>query len=73
MKVSQLLHAMDRDDFIIIDDYDAPIDKMNLYQGAVRGIHRDNPINKKHIDSICASDDKILVLVSEPKRKGGAG
>lgn len=69
MRVSQLIHAMDRDDSIIIDDFDAPIDKMNLYSGTVRGIYKDNPINKMHIKSICADDDVILVLVrTEGKR-----
>lgn len=69
MKVSQLIHAMDRDDSIVIDDFDAPIDKMNLYSGTVRGIYKDNPINKMHIESICAVDDVILVLVrTEGKR-----
>ena len=69
MKVSQLIHAMDRDDSIVIDDFDAPIDKMNLYSGTVRGIYKDNPINKMHIKSICADDDVILVLVrTEGKR-----
>lgn len=71
MKVSQLLHAMDKDDLIVIDDYDKPIDKMTLYKGNVRGIKRDNPINKMHILSICADDDTILVLVVKPKLKGG--
>ena len=69
MKVSQLIHAMDRDDLIVIDDFDAPIDKMNLYIGKVMGIYKDNPINKMHIKSICADNDMILVLVrTEGKR-----
>ena len=71
MKVSQLIHAMDRDDSIVIDDFDAPIDKMTLYSGTVRGIYKDNPINKMHIKSICADDVVILVLVrTEGKRNG---
>lgn len=40
MKVSQLLHAMDKDDFIMIDDFDAHIDNMTIYIGTVRGITR---------------------------------
>lgn len=67
MKVSQLIHAMDRDDLIVIDDFDAPIDKMNLYSGTVRKIYKDNPINKMHIMSICADNDVILVLVRKEK------
>ena len=71
MKVSQLIHAMDRDDVIVIDDYDKPIDKMTLYDGKVRGIRKDNPINKMHIESICAKDDTIMVLAREQRKKGG--
>lgn len=70
MKLSQLLHAMDKDDMIVIDDYNAPIDNMTIYQGTVRGIKRDNPINQMHVSSICAKDDTILVLV-EKASKGG--
>ena len=71
MKVSQLLHAMDKDDLIVIDDFDAPIDNMTIYLGTVRGITRDNPINKMHIESICADNDTILVLATNPRSKGG--
>ena len=70
MRVSQLLHTMDKDDLIIIDDYNAPIDKMTLYKGTVRGIVRDNPINKMHVESICAANDTILVLATHPAEKG---
>lgn len=70
MKVSQLLHVMDKDDVIVIDDYDAPIDNMTIYIGSVREITRDNPINKMHIQSICANKDTILVLATKPKQKG---
>jgi arginine repressor len=65
MKVSQLLHVMDKDDEIVIDDYDAPIVKMRLYKGKVKGIKRDDQINKMHVASICADDDTILVLATE--------
>lgn len=70
MRVSQLLHNMDKNDLIVIDDYDKPIDKMTLYKGNVRGIKRDNPINKMHIESICADNDTILVLATHPTEKG---
>lgn len=73
MRVSQLIHAMDKDDLIIICDYNAPIDKMTLYKGTVRGIKRDNPINRMHIECVCADNDKISLLVVEPKEKGGEG
>lgn len=63
MRVSQLLRVMDKDDEIVIDDVDLPIDKNTIYQGPVRGIKKDNPINKIHIGAICAANDTIFVLV----------
>lgn len=69
MKASQLLHAMDKDDMIVIDDYNAPIDNMTIYEGTVRGIKRDNPINQMHVSSICAKDDTILVLVEKARER----
>ena len=63
MRVSQLLRVMDKDDEIVIDDVDLPIDKNTIYQGPVRGIKKDNPINKIHIEAICAANDTIFVLV----------
>lgn len=69
MKVSQLIHAMDRDDEIVIDDYDAPFDKMTIYEGTVRGIKKDNPINKMLIESVCAVNDTILVLAVKPRER----
>ncbi len=39
MKVSQLIGVIDKEDEIVILDYDAPIDQNILYQGYVRGIY----------------------------------
>ena len=61
MKVSQLLHVMDKDDDIIIED------ESTIYKGEVRGIKRDDPINRMHVDHVFACDNKMFVLV-----KGGA-
>ena len=69
MKVSQLIHAMDKDDIIVIDDYNAPIDNMTVYEGTVRGIKRDNPINQMYVSSICAKDDTILVLAEKASER----
>ena len=63
MRVSQLLHVMDKDDDIVVHDYDKPIDQSILYQGTVRGIYKDNPINRMHVLSVCAAEDVISVLV----------
>ncbi len=69
MRVSQLLHAMCKDDIIEIDDYDLPIYQNTIYRGTVRGIERDNPINKMHIKNLCFINDKICVLAQKPKEK----
>ncbi len=69
MKVSQLIHAMHRDDEIVIDDFYLPIDTMTVYIGAVRGIKKDNPVNKMHVMSIHAMNDKIYVLASGERSK----
>ena len=57
-----------RDEIITLIDREAPIDENRLYRGAVRGIYRDNPLNKYHITKIFAFDDEIIVSVVEPKR-----
>ena len=62
MKVSQLLHTMDRDDCISIDDMNVPIDRNRIYNGPVRGIKKDDPINKMHVCCISAADGKINIL-----------
>ena len=69
MKISQLLHAMDKEDQIVIDDYNARIDHMTIYEGPVRGIKRDDPINRMHVSSVCDMDDKIMVLVEKQRAK----
>lgn len=71
MRVSQLIYNMDKDDEIVINDFDKPIDQMTIYQGAVRGIKKDNPINKMHIEFISADNDIISVLATNPRPKGG--
>lgn len=62
MKISQLTRVMDKDDEIIIDDGNKKIDRQRVYQGTVRGIGRDNPINKMHVVVIYPYDNKLLVL-----------
>lgn len=65
MKISQLLHKMDKDDEIIINDESKPINKMQIYRGSVRGIKRDDPINRMHVNHCFACDDTIVVLTGE--------
>lgn len=70
MKVSQLLKVMDKDDKIFIDHEAKPITKNRIYQGLVRGIKRDDPINKMHVSVIYPCDNNLLILVAEPSKKG---
>lgn len=72
MRVSQLIHAMDRDDLIIINDGNKRITNMQVYSGSVRGIKKDNPINRYYVHNIFADGDTIVVLAENQRMKGGA-
>ena len=69
MKVSQLLHTIDREDVVVISDKDARIDTMHLFAGKVRNVLRDDPINKMHVASIFADDDVIHILAEKAVKK----
>ena len=71
MRVSQLLHAMDKDDTVIIDDGAARVDRMRIYDGPVRGIKRDEPVNRMHVHHILADGD-VIVILAEPSNMKGA-
>ena len=71
MRVSQLLYVMEKDDTVIIDDAEERIDRMRIYDGPVRGIKRDDLINRMHVHAICADDDQIKILAATPKRGDG--
>ena len=64
MTVSQLLRVMDPDELVFIDDYDAPIDHNRLYQGYVGDIREDDPMKDMVVESICAGDEVLLLLVT---------
>ena len=70
MKVSQLLHAMDRDEEIIIEDGNQRINRMRLYEGTVRGIKRDDPINRMQVNHVFACDN-VMVVLAEYRRGTG--
>ena len=69
MKVSQLLHAMDREDDIIIGNGNERIDRMTIYKGEVRGIKRDDPVNRMHVEHVFACDNVMVVLVNGESEK----
>lgn len=69
MKVSQLIRVMDRGDDILIQDENLPIDQMTIYEGTVRGIKKDNPVNVMHVTCVSAIGDLIAVLVSNNQKE----
>ena len=70
MKVSQILHKMDRDERVLIYDSEAPITKAELYDGTPRGFKRDNPTLCKTVTGIWADEDTIVLDVGA-RKKGG--
>ena len=69
MKVSQVLHKMQRDELVHIFDSTKPIDKNTLYEGEVRGVKRDDPVNGKFVTGIWACDDTVVLDVAPPVRR----
>jgi hypothetical protein len=72
MKVSQLLKVMDKTDLVAIYDANKGIGNNRIYDGEVRGIKRDDPINGYHIHKVFAYDDVVIMEAAEPRMKGGA-
>ena len=69
MKVSQLLHVMDRDDEVVIHDFDAKIDEAEIFSGTPRGIKRDDPINKMHVVCVATMGYAIFILARMPRKE----
>ena len=69
MKVSQILHKMQRCELVHIFDSTAPIDNNTLYEGNVRGIKRDDPLNSKFVTGIWACGDTVVLDVAPPVRR----
>ncbi len=69
MKVSQVLHKMQRDELVHIFDSTKPIDKNTLYEGEVRGVKRDDPVNGKFVTGIWACGYTLVLDIAPPKRR----
>ncbi len=70
MKLSQLTYVMEKDENIVINTVeDVPVTEKCLYHGTVRGINKDNPLNRAHVCFVMAVDNDILVEVS-PEGRG---
>lgn len=70
MRVSQILHKMDRDEAVRIFDSTLPIDACSLYDGTVRGVHRDNPVLSRNVTMIMADSDVIVIDVGQEAHNG---
>ena len=69
MKLSQLLHKMERDARIIVEDTSLPIDRMRVYEGEVRRIKRDAEINSFYVEHVLVVGNVLVVLAGKPNRK----
>lgn len=67
MRVSQLIHVMDKDDLIIVEDGSKRVTNMRVFKGKVRWIKKDNPINRYHVHHILADGDTIVVLAENQR------
>ena len=70
MKVSQVLHKMQRDELVEIFDSTKPIDNNTLYEGEVRGFKRDDPLLGKSVTGIWADGDTVVLDIGENRRRG---
>lgn len=69
MKVSALLHIMDNNDEICIEEFGKPINDMLLYERRVRGISRDSPINRMHMSCLCATNNTVYIVTEQLKER----
>ena len=69
MRVSQLTNVMEKKETICICDARKPITEIELYNGYVKGIKRDDPINKMHVDAVTACEGQIVVFVKDQRGK----
>lgn len=70
MRVSQLIHAMDKGELIVINDGNKKITNMRLYKGPVIGIKKDDPINRYHVHKFFAVEDTIVVIAENQRKEG---
>lgn len=69
MKLSQLLHVIDKEDKICVSDFDKALEHSLLFYGEAKGIKKDNEINEMHVLNVTAYDDEILILVTGERRQ----
>lgn len=72
MRVSQVLHAMDKDDTVVIVDLYGEGDEGELYCGFPGGVKRDDPLNRMHVDTLAACDGDLAIFVKRQTREENA-
>lgn len=75
MKLISILHAMDEEDEIIVNDENAPIDKMCLFKGDVKECKKQGYFRNGVVTALLACDNVLIVAVNieYQKKKGGEG
>ncbi len=73
MKLISILRAMDEDDEIIVNDENAPIDKMCLFNGDVKECKKQGYFRNGVVTALLALDNVLVVAVNieYQKKKGG--
>ncbi len=73
MRVSQVLHKMDRYETVRIIDSNRPIDEEVLFEGNVKDVHRDSPLLSLGVDKIMAIYDEMVIDVGRQEKKRSKG
>lgn len=63
MKLVSVLRVMDDEDEVYITDINAPIDRCNLYRGAVQGALKYGKIRNGLVQAICAVGDTLSIAI----------
>ena len=73
MKLISILRAMDEEDEIIVNDENAPIDKMCLFEGDVKECKKQGYFRNGIVTALLAYDNVLIVAVNieYQKKKGG--
>ena len=71
MRLSQLTRRMRREDVLCVRRTDGETERI-IYTGCVRGIVREDPINRAFVLLVRAEDGGVIVTVTDPPG-GGTG
>ena len=71
MRLSQLTRRMRREDALCVRRADGETERI-IYKGCVRGIAREDPINRAFVLLVRAAEGAMIVTVTDPPG-GGTG